>query len=389
MFFTFIVFVVILGLLVFVHELGHFFTAKKSGVSVEEFGFGLPPRIFGIYKDSQSKKWKKVGIKSHIAPTTIYSLNWIPLGGFVKIKGEQGENANDPDSFGNKPIGKRILIISAGVIMNIFLSAFLFFVGYTIGMPQEIDDSIGKFAKISNEQIIISGVFEKTPAQEAGVKPGDAIIDIDGQKFNNIENIQKHIKEKSGEEMNLHINRDGVETFIKVTPKILDTIESPVIGVDLTHIGVVAYPWYIAIWEGIKTTGFFLKEIVVAFFDLIKNLIVAQRVSVDLSGPVGIAVMTGEVTRLGFIYILQFAALLSLNLAVINFMPFPALDGGRALFLVIEKLRGKPVNPKVESLIHSIGLYALLILVVIVTYKDVIRFSDKFKNIWSSFLNIF
>ena len=127
---AFIVFVVILGLLVFIHELGHFVTAKKSGVKVEEFGFGLPPRIFGIYKDKKLNTWRKVGVKTHITPETIYSLNWIPLGGSVKIKGEQGENAHDTDSFGSKSISRRILIISAGVIMNIFLAVFLFFIGY-------------------------------------------------------------------------------------------------------------------------------------------------------------------------------------------------------------------------------------------------------------------
>ncbi len=382
---AFVVFVIILGLLVFIHELGHFVTAKKSGVKVEEFGFGLPPRIFGIYKDKKSNTWRKVGVKTHITPETIYSLNWIPLGGFVKIKGEQGENAYDTDSFGSKSISRRILIISAGVIMNIFLAFFLFFIGYIIGMPKEIDSSINsRFAKVKNEEIIITAVFDGLPAKEKGIMPGDIIKTIDNNTFSAIEEVQKYMQGKKDTAITLQIKRvDEMKTFTLV-PTIIQETKKSGIGVGLTAVGTVSYPWYYAIFEAIKTTFFFIKEILIAFYNLIKNLIFTRSVSVELSGPVGIAVMTGEVTRLGFIYILQFTALLSINLAIINFMPFPALDGGRALFLIIEKLRGKAINARIESLIHSIGLYVLLLLVVVVTYKDILRFSDKFKSLWSS-----
>lgn len=387
---TFIVFVIVLGLLVFVHELGHFLTAKKSGVRVEEFGFGLPPRIFGVYKDGKSNTWRKIGMKMHIAPTTIYSLNWIPLGGFVKIKGEQGENAHDTDSFGNKSISKRILIISAGVIMNILLAIFLFFIGYMIGMPKEIDSTINsRFAKIKNEEIIITAVFDGLPAKKDGIMPGDAIQNIDNNTFSTIEKIQEYMQSKKDSAINVQIKRMNQTITFTLTPEIIQETKKVGIGVGLTSIGTVSYPWYIAIFESVKTTMYFVKEILIAFYNLIKNLIITRHVSVELSGPVGIAVMTGEVTRLGFIYILQFAALLSINLAIINFMPFPALDGGRVLFLIIEKLRGKAANARIESLIHSIGLYVLLLLVVVVTYKDILRFSDKFKSLWSSLFGLF
>lgn len=389
-FVTLFVFVVTLGVLVLVHELGHFFTAKKMGVRVEEFGFGLPPRMLGIYRDPETKKWKRVGMRRMNAPQTIYSLNWVPLGGFVKIKGEQGERGEDKDSFAHKSIGKRVLILSAGVMMNVVLTIFLFTLGYMIGMPRDIDDAQNlKFAKIKKQEIVISGVLKNSPADLAGIRAGDAVMAVDDNKFSAISDIQNYIREHAGEKIALTFSRAGMIKNTLVQPKIIEGTDRPVLGVDLSTIATVSYPWYRALPEGIKTTFSFAREILLAFWNLLKNIIISQKISVELSGPVGIAVMTGEVTKLGFIYILQFAALLSLNLAIINFMPFPALDGGRVLFLLIEKIRGKPINVKIESLIHSIGLYVLLALVVLITYKDIIRFSDRLGVLWNTILGIF
>lgn len=377
---TIITFIVILGLLVLAHELGHFITAKRAGVRVEEFGFGLPPRVFGLYRDPKTKKWKVARMKTKTAPTTIYSLNWILLGGFVKIKGEQGEDAGEEDSFAHKSIGKRICIVSAGVIMNILLTIILFSFGYLIGMPKQIDETIDKrFAKIRDEQIVVTNVLEGFPAGFAKIQQGDRIVKIDGKLFITIDEIQKYVNTKGNTPLNIRIRRDSKIYDLSLTTKPLPNSEKRGMGVELAEVGVVSYPWYIAGIQGILTTLGFAKEIVLAFFNLLKDLIISQRVTIELSGPVGIAVMTGEVTRLGFIYILQFTALLSLNLAIINFIPFPALDGGRALFLIIEKIRGKAVNAKMESIIHSIGLYILLLLILAVTVKDVSRFSKGFR----------
>lgn len=377
---TIITFIVILGLLVLAHELGHFITAKRAGVRVEEFGFGLPPRLFGLYRDPKTKKWKMAGIKTKTAPTTIYSLNWILLGGFVKIKGEQGENAGEEDSFAHKSIGKRICIVSAGVIMNIILTIILFSFGYLIGMPRQIDETIdNRFAKIRNEQIVITNVLKGFPADLAKIQQGDRIVEIDGKLFITIDEIQKYVNSKGNTPLNIRMRRDGKIYDLSLATKPLPKSENLGMGVELAKVGIVSYPWYIAGIQGVLTTLGFANEIVSAFFNLLKDLIISQRVTIELSGPVGIAVMTGEVTRLGFIYILQFTALLSLNLAIINFIPFPALDGGRALFLIIEKIRGKAVNAKMESIIHSIGLYFLLLLILAVTIKDVSRFSNGFR----------
>ena len=149
---------------------------------------------------------------------------------------------------------------------------------------------------------------------------------------------------------------------------------------------MVKYPWHLAIAEGIKTTIVLTWLIMVAFYELIKGLFVGQGVSADLAGPVGIAVITGQVARMGFVYILQFTALLSINLAIINFLPIPALDGGRVLFLIIEKFKGSPVKKEIETAIHNIGFSLLMLLVLIVTFRDVARFGDKFKALWERFI---
>jgi regulator of sigma E protease len=155
------------------------------------------------------------------------------------------------------------------------------------------------------------------------------------------------------------------------------------VGIALSETGIVRYPWYLAIWQGFKMTFILIWAIITAFYELIKGLIYGHGVSADLAGPVGIATITGEVARMGFVYLMQFTALLSINLAVINFFPFPALDGGRFLFLIIEKIKRAPVKRELENLIHNIGFALLMILVLVVTFRDVAKFSGAFSNIWN------
>jgi regulator of sigma E protease len=364
MFLTIIVFVFILGLLVFVHELGHFVAARKNGVKVEEFGFGFPPRIFGIKRGE-----------------TIYSLNWIPLGGFVKIKGEGGENKEDEDSFVHKKIWRRAVILAAGVLMNFVLAAVILSIGFMVGLPQVVDGENG-YARVRDAKVQIIQILEGTPAAEAGLLPGDAILEIDGQKIENVDVMQEYLGGKIDAPVKIIFLRDGEQFEKEIKPIFLTETGRGGIGVGLLKSGIVSYPWYLAIWKGVESTVFFTGEVVFAFYELIKNLIISQKVSVDLSGPVGIAVLTGQVARMGFVYLLQFTAMLSINLAVINFLPFPALDGGRILFLVIEKIRRRPVSQKIENLIHNIGFILLMLLVLLVTFRDVLKFSDKFVGLW-------
>jgi len=361
---TLIVFIFILGLLVFVHELGHFVAARKNGVKVEEFGFGFPPRMFGVKRGD-----------------TIYSLNWIPLGGFVKIKGEAGENREDADSFAHKKIWQRALILASGVLMNFVLAAVLLSFGFMIGLPQAIDGENG-YARIRDAKIQIIQVLDGTPAKEAKIETGDTLLSIDGVKIEEISQMQDYVAGKIGVPVKMIFDRSGGEIEKEVTPVFLPETGRGSIGVGLLKSGIVSYPWYLSLWKGAEATASFTGNVIIAFYELIKNLIVAQKVSVDLSGPVGIAVLTGQVARMGFIYLLQFTAMLSINLAVINFLPFPALDGGRIIFLIIEKIRRRPVSQKIENLVHNIGFAMLMVLILLVTYRDVAKFSDKFVGLW-------
>ena len=381
---TVIVFIVILGILVFVHELGHFIVARRNGIKAEEFGFGFPPRAIGWYRNAAGK-WRQVmgdtsretleaaaDVSKQPAPrATIYSLNWLPIGGFVKIKGENGEEQNDSDSFAAKAIWKRTVILSAGVIMNVILAWLLFSLGYMIGMPQS-SNSLGSNARISQSQVIVAQVLPNSAASAAGLKEGDIIERINSTSITTEQSLQDAVAVSAGQEASLLIDRNGQTETIKVTPPV-KAGERATIGVEIFSSGLVSYPFFSAFWEGAKTDVWLLGQIFVSFYNLFKEIFHGQNVSSQFAGPVGIANITGTAARLGFTYLLQFMALLSLNLAVLNILPFPALDGGRILFLIIEKIKGKPVRRELEALIHNIGFLLLIALVLFVTYKDIVR----------------
>jgi len=381
---TIVIFILVLSVLVFAHELGHFFTARRLGVKAEEFGFGFPPRAVGFYKNL-SGKWRKVvgggswdklaeSADESVRPaakSTIYSGNWLPLGGFVKIKGENGEGTNDPDSFAAKKIWQRIIILSAGVIMNIILAWFLFAFGYMIGFPQSTD-SLGQQARISDAQVVITEALPDSVASRAGLQAGDIISSVAGQPVGSYLDLQSLIAGQADQDTSLMIIRDGAEQSLNLTPTVVDG-ERATIGVAVFSTGLVRYPFFPALWEGAKTTGWLLKEIVIAFGGLLNQLFTGQPIGDQFAGPVGIANITGQAARQGFAYLLQFMALLSLNLAIVNILPLPALDGGRILFLLIEKIKGKPVRREVEAWVHNIGFFLLIALIVFITYKDIIK----------------
>jgi len=397
MLFTIIIFIAVLSVLVFVHEFGHFFVARKFGVKAEEFGFGFPPRAFGFYK-SISGRWKRVIGNKEVtdAADTIYSVNYIPMGGFVRIKGELGpsdgsilgeskalaDGGNDSDSFFSKKIWERVLIISAGVVMNVVLAAALLSIGFMVGLPGVIDESLGKSARVSGQKIQVVEIIPDSPAAKAGLQTGDTIESVDGNGFLKIEDLQNYVGDRAGKELSYKIQRSGEILEKTLVPEIIKETGKAGIGIGIAETGLVKYPWYLAIWKGIVSAVTLIWVIITAFYGLIKSLIMGQGVSGDLAGPVGIAVLTGQVARMGFIYLLQFTALLSVNLAVVNFLPIPALDGGRVLFLIIERIKGSPVRREVEAVIHNIGFILLMILVVLVTFRDVLNFREAFINLW-------
>lgn len=372
---TFITFIIVFSVVIFVHEFGHFMAGRKMGVRVEEFGFGYPPRI------------KAVKIKG-----TEYSLNWVPFGGFVKLKGlEEGnkevkQKEGEKDSFSGKKIWQRAYILSAGVLMNFILTFFLVTLGYLVGLPSAIDENTT--GRIRNEQIQVYEVIKNTPAELAGFKTGDVIVSIDKQKFTKIKDLQAYEADKIDQTLQMSLKRGREILNISVKPQIMDETKQGKLGVSLVETALVSYPVHIALYKGLSTTGSLISQIVYGIYDIVKTAIITHRVSADIAGPVGIAVISGQVAKLGFIYILQFVAILSTSLAIMNFLPLPALDGGRLLFLFIEKIRGKPVNQRMENLVHTFGFYALFLLLIIVSFRDLQRF-NIFSSVFDFIKNIF
>ena len=371
---TIIIFILILGLLVLVHEFGHFITARKSGMKVFEFGFGFPPRVMGVYRDSDTKKlvWK-FGKEKEEIPTTVYSLNLLPLGGFVRIKGEDGGQANEPDSFGFQKAWKRAVVLVAGVTMNVVLAGALLSFGFMIGLPTDLSVDPGKYAVIVEQaQVMVQAVDKASPAEEAGIKFGDRILKIDGQEIKSSEGMVDYVQANFEKEMLLLVERGGTQTELKMTPRLVKPGEgSPRLGVMLADAGIVRYPWYIALYKGFIAAGIGLINIFIAFYLLIKNLILGQGLMFEVSGPVGIAVMVGQSARLGISYLINVTAMISLSLAAINILPIPALDGGRILFILIEKIIRRPLPMKYEQFAHTIGFVLLMILIVAVTGRDI------------------
>ncbi len=355
---TFLIFLAVLSVLVFVHEFGHFATAKKLGVRVDEFGFGFPPRAFSV---------KRGG--------TVYSLNWIPLGGFVKIKGEMAEEATGRDSFATQSAPRRLLILAAGVTMNMLLAWALFSVGAMIGLTETVD-AVHPAATVRNRAVTVTDVLPDSPAAAAGIAYGDSIAKVNGAPVADVPSLQETLRTASGE-VTLTLNRGKTSREARVTPVMLSQTGKPGIGVGLLETGIVSYPFWYAPVRGAQITAMNTLAVFQAFGGLVVGLVSGKGVSADVAGPIGIAVATGEVARLGFTYILQFTALLSINLAVINILPLPALDGGRVLFVIIEKLRRKPVDRKIEGIVHQIGFALLLFLALIVTVQDVRRFGAQ------------
>ncbi|MBI4089892.1 MAG: site-2 protease family protein [Candidatus Kerfeldbacteria bacterium] len=351
---TFIIFIVVVSLLVFVHELGHFMTARRLGVTVEEFGFGFPPRIFGLRRRG-----------------TVYSLNWIPFGGFVRLKGETPGTSLDPDSFAAQSRPRRFGILAAGVLMNYLLSAVLFTAGFTVGLPSVSDTAPGS-APLKDVRPQIVSLEDGGPAAHGGLRVGDSIVAFNDRPLTSSRELKELQRENAGSPITLSVQRGQRQRTLTLSPA-----QSPNgdyrIGVGILDVGTLTYPFPQSIWYGLTTTVRITGDIFVSFGHLLRDLVVERTVSPDLSGPVGVVVLTGQALELGWPYLIQFTALLSVTLAVINFFPLPALDGGRALFVIIESVRRKAIDYRVESLIHAIGFYVLIALVLLVSLRDVQR----------------
>ena len=349
---TAIIFILVIGVLVLVHEFGHFLFAKRAGMKVEEFGFGFPPRLVG---------WKK--------DETTYSINWIPFGGFVKIMGEDGD-IRGPRSFTSASYGHRFLVLIAGVGMNLLFAAVLLMVLNFSGM--RIGLQTGEESRAEDIKVQIVSVSEGSPAAAAGLEPLDAIED-----YHSLDDFQTTVRDNLDRPMVLKILRGGQTSMKTITPRSDPPEGQGALGISLVLTGVVAYPWYEAVWRGVADAYSLTVNTAIGYYQLLKTLIINGTLIAEVSGPVGIASLTGQAARVGFNFLLQFVAIISVNLAVLNIIPFPALDGGRVLLLGIEKAKGSPVPKKVEGLLNMLGFYLLVLLMVYVTYKDISKFFMK------------
>lgn len=344
-FISILIFLAILMVAILVHELGHFITAKRSKVKVEELGLGFPPRLLSFKRGE-----------------TIYSLNLIPLGGFCRMAGE--EDPDVPGSLAGKSIKTRLLVLSAGSLFMLLFPLLLLPIAYMIPMARPVEDG----------GIQIESVAESSPAELAGIETGDILLSIDGQEVKTLEEVQQAIEYKLGEEVTLLLLRDDDLLEKTLTPRTKE--ETPegegAIGIGMGPLRETsAYPPWEAIPKGLGEYG----RLWVAAKDALASLIAGEVPLKDaVAGPIGIAQMTGEVAALGAEPLIRLAALISVSLAIVNLLPIPGLDGGRIVFVAIEGIRrGKRISAKKEGMIHLIGFALLLMLIVLVSYNDVMR----------------
>lgn len=371
---TILLFVLVLGILIFVHELGHFLTARRNGVKAEEFGFGFPPRIFGFVFDDFTKKHRLVkGNEVVTSPHTVYSLNWIPLGGFVRIKGEDRESevAHDPDSFANKSAWIRFKILVAGVVMNFLLAWVLFALVLMLGFPEQIDPS--ERGRYATTQVQILQVQPGTPAEAIGLKAGDILKQLDTTPVTRLDGVVEYIAAHKGTTIAVTVDRGGETLVLKGVPRTNVPVGEGALGISFSETAIVQYGVFEALWKGAEQTYLKTVEILTVLGTMVTSLFTGTKVTMDIAGPVGIVYLTKQMSELGLAYLLYFAAILSINLGIINILPIPALDGGRILFVLIEKIKGTPVSHRIEGYVHGIGFVLLLLLMAWVTLYDILR----------------
>ncbi len=340
---TIVAFIAVLVVLIIAHELGHFATAKASGVRVEEFGLGFPPRLLSVRRGE-----------------TLYSLNAIPLGGFIKMAGE--EDPKVTRSLASKSIATRLLVLSAGSLMNLLLPLFLFSIAFMV--PHNL--AIG--------QIVVEEVAPNSPAARAGIEPGDMFLRVNGKPVRNISDLHRYMHLNLGNEIPILVKHsDSTTETVQVIPRWKPPEGQGTTGivVNILHPTTVSQhePFWRAIPLGVSAC--------IETFVLFKNEIMSWFVrgaAPQVAGPVGIAQLTGEVAKTGISPLLEFAAFLSINLAIINIFPLPALDGGRIVFVLLEWVRrGRRIPAKVEGMVHLIGFAMLMSAILVITYQDIIR----------------
>jgi regulator of sigma E protease len=340
---TIVTFIIILSILVLAHEFGHFITARLSGVKVEEFGLGYPPKIFGFKRGE-----------------TLFSLNAIPFGGFCKMLGE--EDPEYPGSLASKSHATRFLILSSGSLVNILLPIILFTISFII--PHNV----------LLEKVQITEVAQDSPAQMAGIEQDDIILEINGREVNNRSNVSFYIRRNLGNKVTILLQKpDLSQQEVTAIPRWKPPENQGAIGIKINGIDSTVERTSVPIWEAIPDSIVHCWNILILLRNEISGWFI-QTSSPQIAGPVGIAQLTGEFAKAGISPLLEFAALISISLGIFNLFPFPGLDGGRIVFVGLEWIRrGRRISPKKEGYVHLIGFILLVTLLVVVTYFDILR----------------
>ncbi len=356
-----IIFVIIITALIFAHEFGHFLLAKLFKMRVDEFAIGFPPKIFS---------WKY--------GETVYSVNLIPFGGFVKIYGENNDNDEDSTeiikeerSFASKPRYAQAIVLLAGIVFNILFAWMLFSASLYIGAPTAAGP--GETGKL-----MISSVITASPAEISGLKPGDIVTEIDTDKQitdPTPDDIKNTVASSQGKSISIKIERGGKVIPLNITPvkNISGESKDFAIGIEMVLVSIKKLPLIASVLQGAQTTVTSFKDTAISIYSFLFQAFQAKANLGQVSGPVGIISIVGDASRFGFGYLLSFAAVISLNLAVINLIPFPALDGGRILIVCIEAIRQKAIRARTINWINGVGFLLLIIFMVIITYSDLSR----------------
>lgn len=335
---TILIAVLMIGVLVFAHELGHFMTAKASGILVQEFALGMGPLIFS----------RQIG-------ETRYSIRALPIGGFARMAGEEfdEEDQKVPDDrrFDKKPTYIRAIVLAAGSLMNFVLAMIIFMLVFV-------------FMGVPSSSSVVGDVAPDNPAALAGVLPGDRVVAIDGEPVNSWQDIQRLVGPRASQALSLEVVRNGERLTFSLVPR-PDQTGKGLIGIAPS---VEKFSILASIKMGWEETVWFTRQII----SLVASMITG-RIPAEGAGPIGMIVMVGEVARTGLVNLMTFAAIISIQLGLFNLLPIPALDGGKLLFVGVEVLRGRPVDPEKESFVHFVGFILLMAFLVLVTYRDIQR----------------
>ncbi len=341
---TLIYFILILGITVFIHELGHFIFAKHAGIYVYEFSIGMGPQIFKFHRKNDE---------------TEYSIRLLPIGGYVQMAGEEIEADEDipkEKQMTHKKWHQRFMTVIAGILFNFLLAIFIFFiVGFINGVP--------------TETTTVADVSKNSAAFKAGLKSGDKILKINGTKIVSSDHLMLLVQINGKDKMNMTILRDGKEKALQITPKEIKENDQVSYQYGFSLKNHLVHDFFSAVKYGFTKMFSLIHQMIL----IIAYLLLGKLSISSLAGPVGIYTVVDQSAKAGILSLIYLLGFLSLNVGFINLLPIPAFDGGRLLFLIIEKIKGSPVKPKIENTIHAIGFVFLMVLMVVITYHDILR----------------